>query len=162
MIRYKENTVTKSMMILIAGPYRSGTGDDPQKMAQNLARLESAALPIFDKGHVPMIGEWAALPILRGAGGGQPGSASYDRIMHPTAHRLLQHCDGVLRLRGPRLAQITMCASRASVASRFGTVWMRCRRRHLTKRLCRTVVVDLFAPEGQARMGKAKGGRCIR
>lgn len=100
MIRYKENTVTKSMMILIAGPYRSGTGDDPQKMAQNLARLESAALPIFDKGHVPMIGEWAALPILRGAGGGQPGSASYDRIMHPTAHRLLQHCDGVLRLEG--------------------------------------------------------------
>jgi hypothetical protein len=92
--------MTKSMMILIAGPYRSGTGDDPAKMAANLARLEAAAWPIFEKGHVPMIGEWAALPILRGAGGGAPGSETYDRVMHPTAHRLLAKCDGVLRLSG--------------------------------------------------------------
>jgi hypothetical protein len=88
------------MMILIAGPYRSGTEDDPAKMAVNLARLEAAAFPIFQKGHVPMIGEWAALPILRGAGGGAPGSATYDAVMHPTAHRLLAKCDGVLRLPG--------------------------------------------------------------
>ncbi|MEL6964361.1 MAG: DUF4406 domain-containing protein [Pseudomonadota bacterium] len=88
------------MMILIAGPYRSGTDDDPQKMAANLVRLEEAAFPIFDKGHVPMIGEWAALPILRGAGGGAPGSGVYNRVMHPTAHRLLAKCDGVLRLSG--------------------------------------------------------------
>lgn len=88
------------MMILIAGPYRSGTGDDPDKMAANLAALERAAWPIFQKGHVPMIGEWAALPTLRGAGGGQPGSATYDAVMHPTAHRLLAKCDGVLRLPG--------------------------------------------------------------
>lgn len=92
--------MTASMMILIAGPYRSGTGDDPEKMAVNLAHLEAAAFPIFQKGHVPMIGEWAALPILRGAGGGQPGSATYDNVMHPTAHRLLAHCNGVLRLPG--------------------------------------------------------------
>lgn len=90
--------MTKTMMILIAGPYRSGTGDDPAKMAANLSRLESAALPIFEKGHVPMIGEWVALPILHGAGGGQPGSPAYDRIMYPTAHRLLACCDGILRL----------------------------------------------------------------
>jgi hypothetical protein len=89
-----------TMMILIAGPYRSGTGDDPTKMAENLARLEAAAWPLFLKGHVPMIGEWAALPILRGAGGGTPGSAIYDEVMHPTAHRLLAKCDGVLRLPG--------------------------------------------------------------
>ncbi len=88
------------LMILIAGPYRSGTGDDRQKMAANLTVLEAAAWPIFQKGHVPMIGEWAALPILRGAGGGAPGSASYDAVMHPTAHRLLAKCDGVLRLAG--------------------------------------------------------------
>lgn len=88
------------LMILIAGPYRSGTGDDPRRMAENLARLESAAWPLFQKGHVPMIGEWAALPILRGAGGGAPGSETYDAVMHPTAHRLLSKCDGVLRLPG--------------------------------------------------------------
>ena len=92
--------MTPPMMILIAGPYRSGTEDDPAKMAVNLARLEAAAFPIFQKGHVPMIGEWAALPILRGAGGGAPGSATYDAVMHPTAHRLLAKCDGVLRLPG--------------------------------------------------------------
>jgi hypothetical protein len=92
--------MTQPMMILIAGPYRSGTEDDPTKMATNLARLEAAAWPIFQKGHVPMIGEWAALPILRGAGGGAPGSATYDAVMHPTAHRLLEKCDGVLRLPG--------------------------------------------------------------
>jgi hypothetical protein len=92
--------MTASMMILIAGPYRSGTGDDPARMAANLARLEAAAFPIFQKGHVPMIGEWAALPTLRGAGGGAPGDATYDAVMHPTAHRLLAKCDGVLRLPG--------------------------------------------------------------
>jgi hypothetical protein len=92
--------MTQSMMILIAGPYRSGTGDDPAKMAANLARLEQAAWPIFQKGHVPMIGEWAALPVLRGAGGGAPGSAAYDAVMHPTAHRLIQKCDAILRLPG--------------------------------------------------------------
>ncbi|MCU0830290.1 MAG: DUF4406 domain-containing protein [Rhizobiaceae bacterium] len=88
------------MMILIAGPYRSGTGDDPEKMAANLAILERASLPIFERGHVPMIGEWAALPIWRQAGGTHVGDEAYERIMHPTAHRLLQHCDGVLRLEG--------------------------------------------------------------
>ena len=90
----------KPMLILIAGPYRSGTGDDPAKMASNLRRLEEASLPIFEKGHVPMIGEWAALPIWQVAGGRQVGDALYERILHPTAHRLLQHCDAVLRLPG--------------------------------------------------------------
>lgn len=92
--------MVKSMMILIAGPYRSGTDDDPAKMRANLDRLERAAWPIFEKGHVPMIGEWAALPILRSGGGGAPGSALYEAVMYPTAHRLLAKCDGVLRLPG--------------------------------------------------------------
>ena len=37
----------KSKMILIAGPYRSGTGDDPEKMKNNLRRMEDVALKIF-------------------------------------------------------------------------------------------------------------------
>ena len=93
----------RPLMILIAGPYRSGTGDDPARMAVNLRYLEAAAWPIFRKGHVPMIGEWVALPILDGARDGAPGAigdALYDHVMHPTAHRLLAHCDGVLRLPG--------------------------------------------------------------
>ncbi|WP_223651434.1 hypothetical protein [Hymenobacter psoromatis] len=45
------------MLILIAVPYRSGTHDDPARMAANLARLEAAALPLFRAGHLPVIGE---------------------------------------------------------------------------------------------------------
>ncbi|HUQ55738.1 DUF4406 domain-containing protein [Lentzea sp.] len=88
------------MLILIAGPYRSGTGDDPALMARNLERLEEAAWPIFRSGHVPMIGEWVALPVLRGAGGSSPADPIASEIMYPTAERLLRHCDAVLRLPG--------------------------------------------------------------
>ena len=89
-----------TMLILIAGPYRSGTGDDPNLMAANLARLEEAAWPIFQAGHVPMIGEWVALPVLRGAGSEGPDDALTEQVMYPTAQRLLTHCDAVLRLPG--------------------------------------------------------------
>lgn len=87
-------------MILIAGPYRGGTNDDPVLMRKNLDFLESVALPLFRKGHVPMIGEWVALPLLQLAGSQKPGDAIWDEIQYPVAHRLLQKCDAVLRLPG--------------------------------------------------------------
>lgn len=90
----------KPMLILIAGPYRSGTGDDPERMAANLRRLEAAAWPIFRAGHVPMIGEWVALPVLRSAGEPSPLAPFAEQVMYPTAERLLRHCDAVLRLPG--------------------------------------------------------------
>ena len=89
--------MTKPLLILIAGPYRSGTGGDPELIAQNLARLEEVSGPIFRLGHVPMIGEWAALPILRTLDAVDAGEGD---VMYETAHRLLQHCDAVLRLPG--------------------------------------------------------------
>jgi hypothetical protein len=92
--------MTKPLLILIAGPYRSGTGDDPDLLARNLARLEAAAWPLFRAGHLPMIGEWVALPVLRGAGGSSLADPVAAQIMYPTAQRLLQHCDAVLRLPG--------------------------------------------------------------
>jgi hypothetical protein len=88
------------MMILVAGPYRSGTGDDPALMMQNLRRLEAVTLPLFRAGHVPVIGEWLALPLLREAGSTAPGTEAYQEIAYPIAHRLLEHCDAVLRLSG--------------------------------------------------------------
>lgn len=92
-------TASRPMLVLIAGPYRSGTGDDPALMAANLERLEEAAWPVFAAGHVPVIGEWVALPVLRSA-----GATAFDplaeQVMYPTAERLLQHCDAVLRLPG--------------------------------------------------------------
>jgi hypothetical protein len=93
-------TAQKPMMILIAGPYRSGTGGDPARAAANLARLEEAAWPIFRAGHVPMIGEWVALPVLHSAGATNLDDPLAEQVLYPTAERLLQHCDGVLRLPG--------------------------------------------------------------
>lgn len=88
------------MLILIAGPYRSGTNDDPALMQKNLEALESVSLTIFRKGHVPMIGEWVALPLLRLAGSTKPGDAAYEEILYPVAHRLLEKCDAVYRIEG--------------------------------------------------------------
>ncbi len=93
------------MMILIAGPYRSGTNDDQNLMARNLDQLQAAALPLLAKGHLPMIGEWITLPLINLAWGAQeiPGAIGDDtwtRIQHPIAHQLLMRCDAVLRIGG--------------------------------------------------------------
>ncbi len=88
------------MLILIAGPYRSRTNDDPQKMKENLQRLEAMALPIFRLGHIPVIGEWLANPLLELAGCKKPGDEVYEEISYPVAHRLLLKCDAILRIAG--------------------------------------------------------------
>jgi hypothetical protein len=88
------------MLILIAGPYRSGTHDDPQLIQQNLNNLESAALPIFRKGHIPIIGEWLAIPLINLAGSTKIGDKEWQEIQYPVAHRILEKCDAVLRLNG--------------------------------------------------------------
>src|SRR5512141_2208187 len=92
--------MAKSMMILIAGPYRSGTGDDPEKMAANVSLMESFALPIFRMGHIPVLGEWLALPLVHLAGSKQIGDEAFNEIFHPIAERLLEKCDAVLRVGG--------------------------------------------------------------
>lgn len=92
--------MTTSLMILIAGPYRSGTGDDPALLRQNLTRLEEAAWPLFRAGHLPMIGEWVALPVLASAGVTEVTHPLAAEVMYPTAERLLARCDAVLRLPG--------------------------------------------------------------
>jgi hypothetical protein len=89
------------MMILIAGPYRSGTNDDPEKIEANVRVMESFAIPIFNKGHIPMLGEWLALPLVTLAGSKQIGDEPFDAIFHPIAERLLDKCDAVLRVGGP-------------------------------------------------------------
>jgi hypothetical protein len=88
------------MLILIAGPYRSGTNDDPVLMHNNLEKLESVALPLFRKGHIPFIGEWMALPLIRLAGSQHPGDKAWEEIQYPVAHRMLEKCDAVLRMEG--------------------------------------------------------------
>jgi hypothetical protein len=48
--RIWKSFLSSRMMILIAGPYRSGTGDDPEKLPANVRLMESFALPIFHLG----------------------------------------------------------------------------------------------------------------
>jgi ADP-ribose pyrophosphatase len=94
-------TAPTSLMILIAGPYRSGTGDDPAKLAANVAAMEAYAVPLFRAGHTPIVGEWVALPLAALAGSQRVGDAAFDEVFHPVAERLLARCDAVLRVGGP-------------------------------------------------------------
>lgn len=89
------------MMILIAGPYRSGTNDDPALIKKNVQEMESYALPIFRAGHIPLLGEWLALPLVELAGSRTIGDEAFNEIFHPIAVRLLEKCDAVLRVGGP-------------------------------------------------------------
>ena len=89
------------MMILIAGPYRSGTKDDPALIRKNVEEMESYALPIFRAGHIPLLGEWLALPLVALAGSTAIGDQHFNEIFHPIAVRLLEKCDAVLRVGGP-------------------------------------------------------------
>ena len=88
------------MMILIAGPYRSGTNDDPALIKKNVQEMESYALPIFRAGHIPILGEWLALPLVELAGSKKIGDEAFNEIFHPIAVRLLEKCDAVLRVGG--------------------------------------------------------------
>jgi len=91
----------RSLMILVAGPYRSGTGDDPVRIAANVKGMTDMALRLYRAGHLPVMGEWIALPLLEAAGSKQVGDAAFDEIFHPSAVRLLEHCDACLRIGGP-------------------------------------------------------------
>lgn len=88
------------LLVLIAGPYRSGTNGDPAKAAKNLQVLEQAALAVYLRGHVPMIGEWLALPLAREAGSSEPGDEISEAFLYPAAERLLSRCDALWRIDG--------------------------------------------------------------
>jgi hypothetical protein len=92
---------SKPMMILIAGPYRSGTNDDPSLIKRNVQEMQSYALPIFRAGHIPVLGEWLALPLADLAGSKTIGDDAFNEVFHPIAVRLLEKCDAVLRVGGP-------------------------------------------------------------
>lgn len=87
-------------LILIAGPYRSGTQGDETLIARNLHRLEAAALQVYQRGHVPVIGEWLALPLAKAAGSKYLGDEISESMLYPVAHRLIAQCDAIYRIEG--------------------------------------------------------------
>ena len=87
-------------MILVAGPYRSGTQDDPVLIARNVAAMTESCLQLFRAGHLPVMGEWFALPLIEHAGSTGIGDPVFDEIFHPVSRRLVAKCDGCLRIDG--------------------------------------------------------------
>jgi hypothetical protein len=92
--------MSKSLLILISGPYLTGTDWDEAKIQKNLAAMEAYALPLFKKGHLGMVGEWAAWPVIKSAGGDTHSSPEFTEYQYPVAHRLLEKCDAILRIPG--------------------------------------------------------------
>jgi hypothetical protein len=92
---------TRALMILVAGPYRSGTGDDPSRIDANMRAMTEAALRLFRAGHLPVTGEALGLPLVAVAGSHQIGDAAWDEIMHPLGRMLAARCDATVRIGGP-------------------------------------------------------------
>jgi hypothetical protein len=92
---------SKSLMILVAGPYRSGTNDNPALIAANVKAMTDTALELYQLGHLPVLGEWFALPLVEAAGSKKIGDDVFNEIFHPVAVKLIDHCDAVLRIGGP-------------------------------------------------------------
>ena len=98
------------LMVLVAGPYRSGTGDDPALIAQNMRSMNEAALAVFQAGHLPVAGEWFALSLIETAGSARMGDAAWDAIFHPVAERIAARCDACLRIGGASVGADAMVA----------------------------------------------------
>ncbi len=90
-----------ALMILVAGPYRSGTDGDPDRIEANVDAMTRTALELHSRGHLPVMGEWFALPLIEAAAtDGEDRDAAYDAIFHPVAEQVLARCDGCLRIGG--------------------------------------------------------------
>ena len=97
------------LMILVAGPYRSGTNDDPVLIKRNVDAMTETALKLFRAGHLPVMGEWFALPLIEHAGG-KHGDAVFDEIFHPSSRLLVSKCEACLRIGGPSTGADEMLA----------------------------------------------------
>lgn len=80
---------------MIAGPYSAG-GADALRRAANLEAMNAAALKVFEKGHIPVIGVNMALPIIACA-----GEERFEEIMMPISLALADRSDAILRIGGP-------------------------------------------------------------
>ena len=102
--------MTRPLMILVAGPYRSGTDDEPTRIAANMRTMHEAALQLWQRGHIPIVGEDITLPLVVLAGSQRLGDAPFNAIMHPLSRLLMARCDAVLRVGGPSAGADEMVA----------------------------------------------------
>src|SRR3954469_3063758 len=90
--------MTDPLMILVAGPYRSGTGGDPAKIEANVRAMTETALELYRRGHLPVMGEWFALPLIEAAGSTGAGDPIWEELFHAVAERVLERCGACLRI----------------------------------------------------------------
>lgn len=97
-----------ALLIIVAGPYSAPTAEG---RAANLAAMNRAAAELARRGHIPVIGVNAALPVLDAAG--LPYS---DPLMMTISLALAARCDGCLHIaRSPgadREAELIRAAGR--------------------------------------------------
>jgi hypothetical protein len=84
-----------AMWIMVSGPYTAG-GADAARRGENLRKMNEAAVAVFLKGHVPLIGVNMALPMIEAA-----GQRAFDELMMPVSLALAERCDAVVRIGGP-------------------------------------------------------------
>jgi hypothetical protein len=109
------------LMILVAGPYRSGTDGDPARIQANVDAMTATSLQLWRRGHLPVMGEWFALPLIEAAvAAGADDSDADSEIFHPIAERLLERCDGCLRIGGSSEGADRMVATAQSLGK---AVW---------------------------------------
>jgi AcrR family transcriptional regulator len=101
---------TDPLMILVAGPYRSGTDGDPARIRANVEAMTRAALELYHRGHLPVLGEWFALPLIEQAELAGLEDA-FEELFHPIAERVLERCDACLRIGGPSAGADRMVAT---------------------------------------------------
>ena len=87
-------------MILVAGPYRSGTNDIPELIEKNIQAMNDMAWEVYQQGHLPVLGEWFALPLIETAGSKEMGDEVWNELFHPVAIRLIEKCEEIFRIGG--------------------------------------------------------------
>lgn len=78
------------LLVLVAGPYSAPSAEG---RAANLAALHRAAAEVARRGHLPVIGVDAALPVLEALG--RPHT---DPLMMAISLALAARCDGCLQI----------------------------------------------------------------
>lgn len=91
---------SRALMILVAGPCRSVTDEECAALAANLQALQVCTGALLRAGHLPVLAEWVALPLVQLAGSREVGDEVYQTHFNEYAKMLLQRCDGVLRMGG--------------------------------------------------------------
>ena len=79
------------MLIAVAGPY---SADTPEQRQRNLDAMNDAAAGVMRRGHVPVIGVNAALPVVDRLG---PELDRYEAIM-TISLALVDKCDAILMI----------------------------------------------------------------